>query len=315
MKDRLFFLISVFSIFVAAACTKTAPDPKSQIIARVNGEPVFLPEFLVNFQQLKSEQDEISQKNPKLIEQLKTRALNEAIVMNLLRQEAAKTQVRIAKEEVEGRLANWKDSYFPGGFEEMLRKRNTSEDYLKKRIEDQLLVEKVSSQLFAAETLVSDEEIKNYFKIHESELYRPEKVHVFQIVVPTKEEAEKIRQEVISGKTTFESAARQYSLSPDATKGGDLGFFAKNEKIAAFNEAFSLTVGSISRPIQSRYGIHLLKVVEKQTSKKLNFNEAKNDIVSRLKRVKEVKIYKEWATKLLKDGEIYRNEVLFTSIT
>src|SRR5688572_29393496 len=108
--------------------------------------------------------------------------------------------------------------------------------------------------------MVSDVEMKNYQKTQENEFLRPIRIHVFQIVVPSKEEADRIRQEIIAGKTTFESAARQHSLSPDAAKGGDLGFFSRNEKIAAFNEAFKLPIGEISRPIQSRYGIHLLKV-------------------------------------------------------
>lgn len=303
------------ALLLLVACTQRAPDPKEQVIARVNGEPVFLSDFLVNFQQLRAEQDEISQKNPKVIDSLKTRALNEVIVVSLLRHEASKRQLRIAKEEVEGRLANWKDGYPPGGFEEMLRKQNTTEDFLKKRIEDQLLIEKITEGVFGTETMVSDEEIKKYHKQHEDEFFRPERVHVYQIVVPTKEEAEKIRQEISAGKLTFESAARQHSLSPDAAKGGDLGFFAKNEKIAAFNEAFSLAVGTVSKPIQSRYGIHLLKTVEKQPAHKLNFNEAKNEIVKSLKRLKEVKVYKEWVTKLLKDGEIYRNDALYNTLT
>lgn len=308
-------LMALLVVFLLSACTERTPDPREQVLARVNGEPIFLQDFLVNFQQLKGEQDEISVKNPKTVEQLKTRAINEVIIVGLLRQEAAKRQLRIAKEEVEGRLANWKDGYPPGGFEEMLRKQNTTEDFLKKRIEDQLLIEKITEGVFGTETMVSDEEIKKYHKQHENEFNRPERVHVFQIVVPTKEEAEKIRAEILALKLTFESAARQYSLSPDAAKGGDLGFFARNEKIAAFNEAFSLTIGNISKPVQSRYGIHLLKVVEKQPARKLNFNEAKNEIVKSLKRLKEVKVYKEWVTKLLKDGEIYRNEALYNSVS
>lgn len=297
------------------ACTRRAPDPREQVVARVNGEPISQQEFLLGFHQLKGEQDEISQKNPKLMEQLKTRALNEIIIMNLIRREATKKQIRIAKEEVDSRLANWKDGYPPGGFEEMLRKSSTTEDYLKKRIEDQLLIEKVTGALFTSETRVSDEEMKKYYAEHQDEFYRQEKVHVYQIVVPTKEEAEKIRRDILDSKLTFESAARQHSLSPDAAKGGDLGFFAKNEKISAFNEAFNLSIGTVSRPIQSRYGVHLLKVVEKQPAKKLAFNDARNDIVDALKRLKEVKIYKEWVTKLLKDGEIYRNELLFVTAT
>ncbi len=265
-------------------------------MARINGEPVSVAEFMVNFNQLKAQQDEISQKNPKLMAQIKTRALNEVLIMALLRQEAGKKQLRIAKEEVEGRLSNWKDGYPPGGFEEMLRKQNTTEDFLKKRIADQLLVEKLTDTLFGTETMVSDEEMQAYFKGHTEEFFRPVRIHALQIVVPTLEEAEKIRQEVVSGQITFESAARKYSLSPDAAKGGDLGFFSKNEKISAFNKAFSLTVGEISQPIQSPYGIHLLKVVEKQPPKKLAFQEAKDDIVKALKKVKEVTVYKEWVT-------------------
>lgn len=308
-------LLLVFSLVFFAACTRNPLDTKELAIARVNGEPVLAKEFLINFNQLKTEQDEISQKNPKIVEQLKTRALNEVLIMSLLRQQAAKKKIRVAREEVETRLNNWKDSYPPGGFDEMLRKQNTTEDYLKQRIEDQLLIEKVTNTLFEHETMVSDEDMKKYFQAHQAEFYRPERIHAFQIVVPTTDEAEKIRQEIISGKVSFESAARTFSMSPDAAKGGDLGFFAKNEKIGAFNEAFSLSIGSISKPIQSRYGVHLLKVVEKQSAAKLSFNDARNDIVRSIKRQKESAVYREWVTKLLKDGEIYRNEVLFQSLS
>lgn len=316
---RLWIRLSLVAMIIFAlnmlACTWGTEPQKDQVVAKVNGDPISLKEFMVTFQQLKGEQDEISQKNPKLLEQLKSRALNEVIIMSLLRQEAAKRKLRVAKEEVEGRLSSWKDGYPPGGFDEMLRKQNTTENFLKRRIEDQLLIEKITKEIFDQETRVSDEEMKKYFKDHENEFVRPEKVHVFQIVVPTKEEANKLRQEILANKDTFESFARQKSLSPDAANGGDLGFFARNEKIAAFNEAFNLQIGAISKPIQSRYGVHLLKVVEKQPSKKLGFNDARNEIVKAMKRLKESKIYKEWVTKLLKDGEIYRNEAVFTKIS
>ena len=310
-KRNTRFLAFVITLFLVG-CVRQPSQNSELVIAKVNGDPVPLKEFLVNFQQLKGEQDEISQKNPKLLEQLKTRALNEVIIMSVLRQQATKRKLHIAKEEVEGRLANWREGYPAGGFQEMLRKQNTTEDFLKKRIEDQLLIEKITSELFESETRVSDDEMKTYYQLHQDEFTRPERLHVLQILIPTKPEAEKIRQEVLASKVTFESATRQYSQSPDATKGGDLGFFARNEKIAAFNEAFNLPIGTISKPIQSPYGFHLLKTVEREPSKKLNYNESKNDIVKALKRMKEVRVYKEWITKLLKDGEIYRNEALFS---
>ena len=311
---RIPLILGLVVLFLLS-CTRRELAPKEQIVARANGQPIYLSDFLVNYHQLRGEQDDISQKNPKLMDSLKTRALNEVIILGLVRQEAAKRDVRVAKEEVEGRLANWKDGYPPGGFEEMLKKQNTTEDFLRKRIEDQMIVEKLSDTIFANETMVSDEEVKRYYKLNETHFLRPERVHVFQIVVPSKEEAEKIRHELTAGRVSFESAARQYSLSPDAAKGGDLGFFARHEKIAAFDEAFSLSIGNISAPVQSRYGVHLLKVVEKQPTKRLSFLEAKEDIVRILRQSKQVASYKEWVTKLLKDGEIYRNETLYNQTT
>ena len=306
-------LLALLLVLFFSGCTSKLEDKKTAIIATANGDPVYYGDFLNSYQQLKTEQDDISQKNPKIIEQLKTRALNEWVILTLVRQESLKHQVRVGREQVESRLANWKDGYPPGGFAEMLKKQNTTEIQLKQRIEDQLLVEKITEALFANETLVPDEEVKTYFHQHEKEFIEPERVHAFQIVVPTREEAEKIRQELLTGKTTFESAARARSMSPDASKGGDLGFFAKNEKIDAFNEAFQLKINTLSKPISSRYGVHLLKVVEKKLAKRLQFNEAKAEIVKILKKDKEGRVYKEWLAKLLKDGEIYRNETLFNS--
>lgn len=314
MKRKVLKSLLVVVLALSAGCSKRATDPKEQIIARVNGESVYTYDFLINFTKLKGELDEISQKNPKLIEDVKTRALNDVIIMTILRQEAEKRQIQIAKEEVEGRLANWKEGYPPGGFEEMLRKQHTTEALLKRRIEDQILIEKLTAALFSAETMVSDEEMNQYYNTHQNEFFRPPRVHAFQIVVPTVEEAKKISQEIASGKITFESAARKYSLSPDAATGGDLGFFSRNEKIAAFNEAFSLRVGEISKPIKSRYGVHLLKVVEKQPARKLKYADAKNEVLQAVKKQKEIAVFKEWVAKMLKDGEIYRNETIYATL-
>lgn len=310
---RLF--VSIFSVALLGSCMKLPGGPSARVAARINGQPVFLQEFMMHFNQIKSGLDEISKKNPKVIEQIKLRSLNETIILALLRQEARKQQISVAREAVEGRLANWKDGYPPGGFDEMLRRKNTSEKYLKRRIEDLLLLEKLTSTLFASETLVSREEIKKHYNKNRRKYTRPEKVHVLQILVPTKEEAEKIRQEIVSGKLTFESAARRYSLSPDASKGGDIGLFGRNDKIPAFNKAFSLKVGDISKPIQSPYGFHLLKNMERQVKKRLSFRAATQLVAEDLKKEKEMKIYKEWMSKLLKEGKIYRNDALFVNIS
>lgn len=314
MNRAVRYIFLPVAIIGLGACNQPQTDPKARVLARVNGLPVSLSEYQMNFDQVMAAQDKVAPTNPKLLEQLKARALNETALIALVRQEAARRFIKVAREEVEARLNNWKDGYPRGGFEEMLKRQNTTQDYVKSRIESQLLVEKVSSELSGTELLVSDEEMKRYFQQHPNEFFRPERVHALQIVVPTTEEATKLRQEILSGVITFESAARRFSLSPDAAKGGDIGFFARKEKIEAFDEAFSVPVGAISKPVTSRYGVHLFKVLERQPKKALAFQEAKPELGRSLRRSKEARIYKEWAMKQLKDAEIYRNEALYSSI-
>jgi len=315
MQNLQTLAVILFYLFNLSSCQwPWAWNESYQVVAKVNGEAISIQDYRFYLDHLKAEED-VAPDKAKLVEILQRRALNEAILSRLLFQESEKMKIGIAKEEVESRLSNLKDGYPPGGFEEMLAKQNSTEAFLKKRIEEQLLVEKISGLLFSTETMVSDDEMKSYFTEHQSQFHRPERVHAFQIVVPTLQEAEKIKEDLASNKTSFESAARQYSLSPDAAKGGDIGFFAKNEKIAAFNEAFTLSVGAISKPVHSPYGVHLFKVVEKVPAKKLSFQEAREEIAKAAKRYKEAKVYKEWVIKLIKDSEIYKNEKLIRTST
>ncbi len=310
MSRALFYL----AVGALVSCQLPETDPKVRVVARVNGVPVALSEFQTNFQQILANQDSITPSNPKTLALFKSRALNESILVSLVRQESDRRFIKVPKEEILARLNSWKDGYPPGGFEDMLQRQKTTETYIKKRLENQLWVEKLSAELSGSEVLVSDEEMKRYFQLHSKDFFRPERLHALQVVVPTIEEATKLRQEIISGVITFESAARQYSLSPDASKGGDVGFFSKREKIDAFDEAFSVPVGALSQPVSSRYGVHIFKVLERQPKRALTFQESKTDLGKLLRRSKEARVYQEWAIKQLKDAEIYRNEALFSSI-
>jgi peptidyl-prolyl cis-trans isomerase SurA len=64
----------------------------------------------------------------------------------------------------------------------------------------------------------------------------------------------------------FEEAAKKYSESPDGASGGDLGFLAKGSttELAFEERAFSLPVGRVSEPFETRLGYHIIKVEEKQ---------------------------------------------------
>ena len=75
-----------------------------------------------------------------------------------------------------------------------------------------------------------------------------------------------LRERVTRGES-FEQLARQYSNDPGtAPDGGDLGWMNRNELFAPLDSVvFALQPGEVSDVVQSMYGLHVVKVEEKET--------------------------------------------------
>ncbi|MFO7526816.1 MAG: peptidylprolyl isomerase [Ignavibacteriaceae bacterium] len=80
--------------------------------------------------------------------------------------------------------------------------------------------------------------------------------------------AEKLYNELISGKD-FANAAIEFSQDPgSAVKGGDLGYFGKGMMVPEFeNAVFSGNVGQIMKPVKTNYGYHIIKVTDRTNKK------------------------------------------------
>ncbi len=92
-----------------------------------------------------------------------------------------------------------------------------------------------------------------------------QQVKASHLLVVTKEQAEQIKQDIESGKITFEKAAAEHSKCPSGAKGGDLGFFGKGAMVPEFEQAaFTLDVGKVSEPVKTQFGWHLIVVTDKK---------------------------------------------------
>ncbi|MDH5182189.1 MAG: peptidylprolyl isomerase, partial [Gammaproteobacteria bacterium] len=168
---------------------------------------------------------------------------------------------------------------------------------------EQVRVEYVELKLeeMAARYPVSEQDIeKKYQAERNSYVINKEQRRAGHILIivdkKTTEEAAKqkiagILKEVKAGKD-FAKLAKQHSQDPgSAKKGGDLGFFGRNVMDKAFEEsAFSLKKGSVSEPVRSKYGYHLIKLtdikpekvkplqaVREQIKKSLQIQQAQSD--------------------------------------
>ncbi len=88
-----------------------------------------------------------------------------------------------------------------------------------------------------------------------------------------------LRQAIDSNKMTFAEAANKHSVDPANAEGagGDLGYFGRNSGfIEEFTEAaFKLKKGSISDPVETAYGYHLIQVTDRKEGAPVDFEQKK----------------------------------------
>ena len=87
------------------------------------------------------------------------------------------------------------------------------------------------------------------------------------ILVETQEEANALIEQ-LDGGSDFAELAREHSLDPAGTNGGDLGWFASSSMVAPFAEAVeSMEVGThSSTPVETQFGWHVIHLEDRRTS-------------------------------------------------
>lgn len=76
---------------------------------------------------------------------------------------------------------------------------------------------------------------------------------------------EELKRQIEGGSKRFEQVAREVSEDGSAEAGGDLGWAAPGQFVPEFEQAMTgLPLGGISAPVTSRFGIHLIQVLERR---------------------------------------------------
>ncbi|KPK99693.1 MAG: hypothetical protein AMJ91_06765 [candidate division Zixibacteria bacterium SM23_73_3] len=157
-------------------------------------------------------------------------------------------------------------------------------------------------------------EIADKAKVTESEMKREyqkmqEEVHAWHILMETEQQADSIYKMLKEG-ADFAQLARERSIDPSAKdNAGDLGFFSWGKMISEFQEvAFKLKEGEISRPVETNYGWHIIKLIERREVEQPPYEEAKRLIQSKLAQTKREKRVKEYFQYLRKKVGFKINE-------
>ena len=107
------------------------------------------------------------------------------------------------------------------------------------------------------------------------------------------------KQQIVSGSKGFEQMARENSEDGSAPQGGELGWASPGQFVPEFEEAMNaLPINGISDPLVSRFGAHLIQVVERRKAT-LDAKQQREQARNILREQKFDQAYTEWLRDLL----------------
>lgn len=263
------------------------PDP----IATVNDVAIPLAQFKEIYDLKVKKYTDRGREIPPSADRRYRKSITERLIYNeILRQEAKARGIEVDAAKLAERESQQKQGI--KDWEKHLQRRGETEQSLR----DMYIAEILEQQFLEKDgkLTVTDAEVdEEYEKIKPNYKSEGERIHAAHILIPvgpqeqptagmgekppepSQEEKDKWRKEAMTKaeelhkKATepgadFAQLAKENSVGPSADKGGDLGIFTKDRMVEEFSvAAFKLKPGEISKPVETKFGIHIIKILAK----------------------------------------------------
>lgn len=139
-------------------------------------------------------------------------------------------------------------------FEQALAQNGLTEESFKESLRVELLQDKALQ-----DQGIKEEDVKKYYEQMKYEL------NGRHILVADEATAKEVIEK-IKGGAKFADVAKEYSTDKSsAEKGGELGWFTVGAMVDEFNDAaYALELNTLSEPVQSKYGYHVIEITDKR---------------------------------------------------
>lgn len=251
-------------------------------LATVNGDNILVDDYKRHLQLAATQNDTTWLKQPARAQAFKEKLLNDMIDEALLLQEARRMDITATDNELAEEYVRYKSQYTEAAFQNMLKAKGISNDEWKEERRRNYIIDKLRDTAAPDASQIKESELKSFYDQNISDFNRPEEVHVRQILVGNEDTAKMIHSKLLAG-DNFAALAQQYSISPDARQGGDIGYFSRGTFPPIFDEVcFSLPSGSVSDVVKSEYGFQIFKVIDHRPARTIPFSETKKLILRSL---------------------------------
>ena len=222
-----------------------------------------------------------------LLKRLRREAMDLLIEQVLVAQQAEKAGVRADAAAVDEALSGLREAFDSDeAFEMKLKEDGFTPDSLRKHLGRMMAAQQYLDGIREKSAEVTEKDLKRYYEDNTQRLTLPEQVRVRHILITWKplgkqddrafirESMQPILKRARAGED-FAALAREFS-DDFATKqmGGDTGFFHRGQMAPAFEEvAFALEPGEISDIVETSFGVHIIKLEQRQEEELLAYDD------------------------------------------
>ena len=327
LKCKSSFLVAIIGLALVLISSTTLAGEKQHSedrVAVVNGSVITQEDFN---REMSRAQKQIASMGKTLNDSqlliIKEEVLRNLINVELLYQASQENRIKFDEEVINEQLKALKER-FPNEaqFKDDLSKKNLSEAAVKSQIGRGMAIKKLIDEKVIQKVTVSDKETKAYYDSHPNFFKEPEQVQASHILIKVEtkfdesqkaevlKKIETIQQRLQEG-GDFAALAKEYSECPSSEKGGDLGYFRRGQMVKPFEEAaFALEPGKVSGIIETKFGYHLIKTIDKKPETTIPYKDNKDKLEKYLKQEKVKKEINLYIGKLREKAklEIFLNE-------
>jgi peptidyl-prolyl cis-trans isomerase C len=248
--------------------------------------------------------------------------LDNLILTELLLQKSTDADKAKAKDDTEKYITEMKKRFGSDTvFEAQVKSTGMSMDQFRKRANDQNVCELVLERELKPSIKITDADVKKFYDENPSKFEEPEQVRAAHILIGTedptthqplppakKAEKEKLAREVKAKADKgedFGKLAKEYSDDPGSKDKGGEYTFGRGRMVPEFESAaFSMKPGQISDLVETRFGYHIIKTIEKIPASKVEFSKVQQKIKDYLTGQEFQKKLPDFYDKMKKEADV-----------
>jgi peptidyl-prolyl cis-trans isomerase C len=248
----------------------TAEAKNSAVVARVNGQPIYEDQLTPQVQADLRKFKKFGAREPseELMQRLKAKALDRLISLELLYQASENLEISEVDQKIEKKMGEMKSRHASG-------LKTMSEPEIKESIRRQIYIQEYLLKNDLADPEIPESEVRDYYEETKQGLASMGNIrtrHILRTVAADAKPEEKqeayrkiveARRLILEGRP-FAEVAKEYSQCNTASAGGDLGPRDKGYMPPEFDAvAFSIEAGKTSDIIETKFGYHIIEVIER----------------------------------------------------